>query len=328
MSAFPDRAMFEEAIAWHLRLKDADENAWIEFTDWLNADPAHNRAYEAVADRDALVSAVLERATFPAGGEHEQTAEYGHDGDGLAHGVRGKLVRPNRLRWGALAASIAVTGFFAVRMSPDRDASYSIETAMGETRAVSLADGSEILLNGGTRIVLDRNDTRLVEIARGEARFAVTRNDSDPFTVVAGEQRLVDIGTVFNVVRTDRQLRVGVAEGAVRFEGRARTVKLRAGDSLAADHRGTIEISQTAITSVGSWADGKLVYDRAPLEQVADDLRRSIGISLDLPPGMSSRRFSGVIQTNGDRDTVRARLEELIGEKIVADGTRWSVQAR
>lgn len=327
MSALPDRAMVEQAIAWHLRLKDADEDAWIEFAEWLSADPAHNDAYEAVADGDERLLPVLEKATFPAGDEHKRPPEFSNDEDALAYG-EGGAVRRNPWRWGALAASIAVAGLFGAQMLPSWDATYPIETSVGETRTVSLADGSEIQLNGSTKIVLDKNDTRWVDIARGEARFAVKHDDSDPFTVVAGEQRLVDIGTVFNVVRTDRQLRVGVAEGAVRYEGMARTVQLRAGDTLTADRGGRIEMSRRPVESIGSWASGRLVYDQVPLEQVADDLSRSIGISLELPPRMRSRSFSGVIQTDGDRDAVRARVEELIGEKIVADGTRWSVEAR
>ncbi|MBY8823270.1 FecR family protein [Sphingomonas colocasiae] len=328
MSDTPDHAMLRQAIAWHLRLKDDDEDAWIEFAEWLSADPAHNRAYEAVADRDARMSPVLERATFPSDDEDAQPPEAGHDGIDPAYHARSEPVRRNRWRWGALAASVAVAGLLGVQMLPGRDARYVIETAAGETRSVSLADGSEIRLNGGTRIVLDRSDPRLVEIARGEARFAVRHDDTDPFTVVAGARRLVDMGTVFNVVRTDRQLRVGVAEGAVRFEDKARTVHLRAGDSLAADDRGKVEISKNPVASIGSWSGGKLIYDQAPLQQVADDLSRSIGISLELPPGMRARRFSGVIQIAGERDAVRKRLEELIGERILADGTRWTVEPR
>lgn len=328
MSAVPDPAMVEQAIAWHLRLEDAGEDTWIEFTEWVNADPAHNTAYEAVADGDARLLPVLEEASFPSNDEYEQPLESGNEEIGLAHGVGGEPVGRNRWRWGALAASIAVAGLFGAQMLPNQDAHYSVETAVGETQTVSLADGSEIQLNGGTKILLDKNKPRLVEIARGEARFAVKHDDADPFTVVAGTQRLVDIGTVFNVVRTDRQLRVGVAEGAVRFEDTAKTVHLRAGDSLAADNRGKIEMSKSPVAAIGSWAAGRLVFDRVPLEQVAEDLSRSIGISLELPPRMHSRSFSGVIQTDGDRDAVRARLEELIGEKIVADGTRWSVESR
>lgn len=327
MSTLPDRMIVEQATAWHLRLKDADEDAWIEFAEWLSAGPAHNSAYEAVADDDARMLPLLEKATFPTGDDHQRPPEFSHDENVVAD-AKGADVRRSPWRWGTLAASIAVAGLFGVQMLPDRDATYEVETAVGETRTVSLADGSEIQLNGSTRIVLDKDDTRLVEIVQGEARFAVRHDDADPFTVVAGEQRLVDIGTVFNVVRTDQQLRVGVAEGAVRFEGTAQTVTLRAGDNIAADKGGTIVVSQSPVASIGSWTAGRLVFDQAPLGQVADDVGRSIGVSFTLPAPMRARRFSGVIQTEGDPDAVRARLEQLIGETIVADGTRWFVEAR
>jgi transmembrane sensor len=328
MSAVRDRAIVEQAIAWHLRLTDADEEAWIEFAEWLDADPARNGVYEAVADRDAQMLPLLERATFPTGEEHEQPAEVSNDEYGLAQGVAREARSRKPWRWGALAASIAVAGLFGSQMMPDRDARYAVETTAGEARTVSLADGSTVSLNGNTKIVLDKNNIRLVQLSQGEAQFSVMHDDSDPFTVVAGEQRLVDIGTVFNVVRTDQQLRVGVAEGRVRFEGTGRTVNLQAGDSLAAGRGGEIEISQRPVASIGSWTGGKLVYDQAPLQQVAEDLYRSTGISLQLPQGTGSRSFSGVIQTDGGTEIVRARLEELIGAAIVADGTRWSVEAR
>lgn len=328
MSAFPDRAVAEQAIAWHLRLKDADEHAWIEFAEWLSADPSHNGAYEAVVDGDERMLPLLEKATFPAGDEQEQPPEFSMDEEAPAYGVGDGTVRRNPWRWGALAASIAAAGLVGLQVLPDRDTTYPIETPVAETRTVSLSDGSEIRLNGGTRIVLDKSDTRLVEIAQGEALFAVKHDDADPFTVIAGDQRLVDIGTVFNVVRTDRQLRVSVAEGAVRYEGMDHRVELHPGDSLTTDDLGRIKISHHAPTSIGSWAEGVLIYDQVSMEQVAEDLYRSIGISLELPPQMRSRTFSGVIQTDGDRKAVRARMEELIGEKIVADGTRWSVEAR
>ncbi|MFL9840633.1 FecR domain-containing protein [Sphingomonas sp. ST-64] len=325
MSARLDRAVIEQAIAWHLRLQDGDADAWIEFTEWLEADPAHNQAYEAVVDDDARVSGLLARASFPTG--HDQGGPVG-SADALFEEGGDASVRRSGWRWGAVAASIAVAGLFGVQMLSEEDRRYAVETPAGETRRLSLADGSEIQLNGGTRIVLDRKDARSVELAHGEVRLIVRHDESDPFVVVAGEQRLIDLGTVFNVIRTDRQLRVAVSEGAVRYEGAVRSVDLRPGDSLATDGLGKVEVSQKPIAAIGSWADGKLVYDQAPLGEVADDLSRSVGISLELPQAMRARRFSGVIHIGGKREALRDRLEELMGETIVADGTRWSVEAR
>lgn len=328
MSNSPDRTMVEQAIAWHLRLNDADEAAWTEFAEWLDADPAHNGAYEAIVDRDLNMLAVLEKASFPATIEPEPFVQDNSATDECDVQIKGKIGRRSYWRWSAIAASIAAVGLVAVQMLPNTNSHYAIETLPGESRTVALSDGSEIFLNGDTKIILDKGDARQAELAKGEARFDVKHDDADPFTVVVGKHSLVDIGTVFNVVRTDGHLSVGVVEGAVRFAGGARTVDLRAGDSLSADSSGNIELSKHPVTTIGSWADGVLIYEKAPLEQVASDLSRSIGISLELPQGLRSRAFSGVIQTSGDRDSVRSRLEELIGERIIVDGTHWSVAPR
>src|SRR5690606_15500656 len=120
------------------------------------------------------------------------------------------------------------------------------------------------VVNGGTHIVLDREDERIAELVRGEAHFTVVHDAADPFIVTVGESRLVDIGTVFNVVRQDEDLRVAVAEGAVRYEGQE-SVELAAGQAMHRMADGRIEVIRQPVGAIGGWVDGMLVYDRAPL---------------------------------------------------------------
>lgn len=49
-----------EAIAWHVRLRDDNAEAWEAFALWLEADPTHADAYDALAraDDDLHVSAI------------------------------------------------------------------------------------------------------------------------------------------------------------------------------------------------------------------------------------------------------------------------------
>lgn len=322
----PDRAAFEQAIARHLRLTHGEENAWIDFTRWLEADPAHNAAYESVFDADASLPSMLALAPFPSDRGQEPGRPVADEG---SVGEEDIAPRPRSAwRWGALAASVAVAMLLVLQLLQGRSSTYAIETPAGETRTVALGDSSTILLNGATTVVLDRNDRRTAELARGEARFVVKHDLRNPFVVLAGDQRLIDVGTAFNVVRVDRGLRVGVAEGGVRFEGPGGSVELRAGDILSSDGRGKVTLGKRPISSIGSWADGVLVYDQAPVAQVAEDLSRALGVTFEVPAGLRERRFSGVIQTSGGHDMVRARVAELLGRRIVADGTRWSVAAR
>jgi transmembrane sensor len=307
-------AVEDQALAWHLRLRDADADEWQEFTTWLAQDPAHNDAYEAVALRDAQLDAVLAQASFP-----EPATQAPSDVPG------GPTVGPNRMRWLALAASVALVVFLSVRfLAPGADL-YAIETAPGKTRTIALADGGTIVVNGGSRILLDRKDERTADLVRGEAHFTVVHNAADPFVVTIGESRLVDIGTVFNVVRYGEDLRVAVAEGAVRYEGQE-SVELAAGQAMHRMADGRIEVVRQQVKAVGGWVGGTLVYDRAPLAEIAADLTRTTGLAIDLAPGLEQRRFSGVIQTRGDTAALRDRVAAVLELTVDTNETGWTIR--
>lgn len=304
----------QQALAWHLRLRDADADEWREFTAWLAQDPAHNDAYEAVALCDAQFDEVLAQASFP-----EPAADVQFDAQDE------QTAPPNRLRWLALAASVALAVLLSVRfLAPGADF-YTIETEPGETRTIALADGGAIVVNGGSHIVLDREDERVAEMVSGEAHFTVMHDAADPFVVTIGESRLVDIGTVFNVLHDGEELRVAVAEGAVRYEGLV-SVELEAGQAMHRLADGRIEVIRQRVDAIGGWVDGMLVYDRAPLADVAADLTRTTGIAIDLEPGLEQRRFSGVIQTRGDPASLRDRLAAVMGLTVDTNEAGWTVR--
>jgi transmembrane sensor len=148
---------------------------------------------------------------------------------------------------------------------------------------------------------------------------------ADPFVVTVGESRLVDVGTVFNVVRHGKDLRVAVAEGAVRYEGQ-KSVELAAGQAMHRMADGRIEVTRQRVEAIGGWIGGMLVYERAPLADVAADLTRTTGIAIDLAPGLEQRRFSGVIQTRGDTAALRDRVAAVLGLTVDANEAGWTVQ--
>jgi len=312
-----DARITDEAIAWRLRLAQGRDEDWPTFVQWLEADVRHNDAYEAVADQDSALPRLLEAADFPAAAEEAQ--------DLSAQPLQPSRGTASLWRWGALAASAVLVTFVSVQLLSGPDAHYSIETPAGESRTIALADGSKIMLNGNSQVTFDRSEPRMARLDRGEARFAVEHDASAPFTVNVGEARLVDVGTVFNVVRSGAETRVGVSEGAVRFEGATRKVDLAAGDTLAINAAGAITVATAPTAAIGGWAEGVLVYEAVPLRIVAEDLSRNLGVSLVLPAATGARPFSGVIQTDGGAQAVRARLEELLDARIAVEGSSWTV---
>ncbi len=307
-------AIEQRALVWHLRLRDADVDEWREFADWLAQDPAHNDAYEAVALRDAQLDEALAQASFPEPAPDEQSGSQ-----------VGEAAPLHRLRWLALAASVVLVVFLSVRFLAPGAATYAIETEPGETRTIALADGGAIVVNGGSRIVLDRKDERIAELVRGEAHFTVVHDAADPFVVTIGESRLVDIGTVFNVVRQGEDLRVAVAEGAVRYEG-MESVDLAAGQAMYRMAEGRIEVTRQRVEAIGGWVDGTLIYDRAALADIVADLTRTTGIAIELAPGLEQHRFSGVIQTHGEPTALRRRLAAVLGLTVEANEAGWTIR--
>ncbi|AIT79712.1 FecR family protein [Novosphingobium pentaromativorans] len=311
MTAIHDSRIEEEAIAWHIRLAQDDDDVWDRFAEWLEADPRNNAAYEAIADADRALDGVAREMAV-------------RETDNVQPEIKTVRVGWSSSRGWGIAASLVLifgTAWFGYGQFDD---SYEVTTRAGEMRRFALADGTRIAVNGGTRLILHRRDPRSAQLLAGEARFIVQHDDTHPFTLNVDGQRIVDVGTVFNVRKTPRALRVEVAEGAVRFESGEVRLRLNAGDTLDADAQ-TLREGSRPVSSIGSWVDGKLVYHSRSLADVSVDLSRALGIAIELAPDVSTRSFTGIIQLDGDDETVRARVEQLLGLKVDKTADGWTI---
>ncbi|HTU09926.1 MAG TPA: FecR domain-containing protein [Allosphingosinicella sp.] len=302
----------EEAIAWVVRLRDAGADDWEAFTGWLEADAAHQHAYDeaALADLDAADLAPAPRPVQPAWTPAEAPA-----------------YRPNRRRflgWGGGAVAAAVAGLVAYTTIPAGAALYAVETGPGEHRRIDLADGSRIDLNGGTRIQLDRNNARFASLEQGEALFTVVHDEARPFEVEAAGAQMRDLGTVFNVVAERGAVEVGVSEGRVLFDPRGVAVDLSPGMSLrraAATARPVV--ARVEPDAIGGWRAGRLSYRSASVAQVASDLSRNLGVAVRASPPVARQNFTGVIMLDADKGTAVRRAASLLGVSASRAGDGW-----
>ena len=309
-----DDLLQDQAIAWHLAVERNDFADWEGFTAWLEADPRHNAAYEAVADDDAALARLADLAPAQPYRSDRQAA----NDEGEFPPVR------RRGRWAALAATVALVAAGGWITYGRVDGRYTVTTPPGETRTLALADGTRIALNGATQLVLDKHDPRFAELKSGEAKFSVRHDAADPFELTVADQRIVDVGTVFNVQKTPRAVRVEVAEGAVRYEDGQVRLRLNAGDTLQASGDSIVEAARP-VEAIGTWTQGRLVYRDQPLVEVVADLSRARGLPIELGPSLAHQTFTGVIQLDGDAETVRKRLAQLLGLKVSDTSDGWSI---
>lgn len=310
MTDAADMNLRNEAISWHLRLRDGVAADWDAFVTWLEADPAHANAYDAVARADAAFHPSLLPSAVAANDDAPERRSW-------------------RIgRWAGIAAALALLVAAALLLLPrfgSRPDRYEIATANGERRAIALGDGSRVELNGATRLVLDRADPRYAELAAGEAAFTIRHDPARPFTVRAGEHRIQDLGTSFDLVHEPRRFEVGVIEGAVLVDPDGGRVRLGAGQVLRAEADGPAVLARADAETIGGWRRGQLSYRAAPLARVAEDLSRSLGHAVSLDPPLRLRPFTGSIRLGADEAATLSGFAASLGLRARRDGRNWSI---
>lgn len=297
----------DQAIGWHVRLAEASEADWAAFVAWLEADPAHAAAYDAVAVQDRLVGDARFPETVPAP-------------------VAANDNRKTRWMWlaGGTAAAAVVAALLVPSMIASPSSSYQVATRAGERRTVVLPDGTSIEMSGGTALTLDRANPRVASLDRGEAVFHVRHDGKQPFSMTAGAVTVRDIGTVFNVARDGQQLSVAVSEGSVLFQPARDALTLKAGDAVLARSDGSNVVrSKTDPASVGGWRVGMLGFEGQRLGDVAAKIERLYGVHIVLDGNLPDRPFTGMIRFTGAADRDVPHLAELIGVTWRRDGERW-----
>lgn len=322
----------EEALAWIMKVGDAEFSDWDALADWLAADEEHAILFGEIRERDVALADALVAQVASAEASPPVSVDDAHPRI-LPRPDVAELPSPAndagpRLRWRWAAASAAVAAALVVGMTgllPKHSpgSHFELVTAeAGSPRDVVLAGGSRVALNGGTRLRVS-SDGRHVDVEAGEARFVVAHDAAHPFVVRVKDTLITDVGTRFDVVRRDGGLSVAVAEGSVSVGiGSADPIMLTAGKALNAEGT-TVRIGTILPADVGSWRDGWLKYDNASLGQVATDLERVTGHVIQVSPALADRRFTGTLFLRGDERQLRSHIQTLFDVDISTKAGAW-----
>ncbi|TCP71307.1 FecR domain-containing protein [Sphingomonas sp. PP-CE-1G-424] len=308
----------DAAAVWHARI-DAPDMDWEGFGDWLAHDAEHRAAYDSIALLDAEIgeAAPSIAALLPANDDAVVEAQ-----------PLALPPRASRWRWaatgtgGALAAGLALL-FVAPQLGGEGAQVYA--TNAGDTRALTLADGSAMRIDRGSRVSVAGGTTPLITLANGAASFTVRHDPSRTLIVRAGDYDIRDVGTRFSVVNAGRTLSVAVAEGEVSVAPHtgdgSPPATVSAGQRLDIDTTtGIAERRSVSPASVADWTDGRLNYDGAPLPLVVADISRYATAPLVVDPSAAGLRFSGVL-TIGDGSRLLDQLRAVLPVRLRrADG--------
>ncbi len=317
----------DTARSWIIRVNDPGFEAWDAFTHWLEADPVHLHAYEAALGEDDWAAEALRQADNPAPAVTDPVTpvEYEPDEQPPRTGGIFAFTRKQPVWGGAIAASLAAV--VAWSSFPGGPQLTEIATEPGEHRSIALGDGSRMEINGNSLVTYHPEDPRRVTLARGEALFEIAHDAANPFIVTVGETRLIDAGTIFNVVHDANTLEVAVAEGVVIYDHGDEEVRLEPGDRLLRGAPGTaVEVVSAASGTIGSWREGLLHYENAPLTDIARDLSRAVGKPVQVSGDARTVRYTGTLATGGSERQLLDSASALLGVSITQTDDNWEMR--
>ena len=339
------RSVEEAAAYWVMRL-DAPSCGPTDraaFEEWRTTHASHAEAYARARRALAIVDQNL------------GSDELMDLGERVFEEV-GKSYRPSLRSAGiALAAGFAVVlgvvTFLWNDGAPDlnqqaRVVESTFETAVGERSTVVLADESVVTLNTDTLVEVPyvrNSDVRRLILVRGQAHFVVEQ-DSRPFEVLAGGQRVVALGTAFDVrihedlgvLVTLLEGRVSVYEGGVEGDAASSPASepmavtlapagtlLNEGEQLIARPHAPPEVIVVDVEQVVGWREGQLVFRDEPLRDVIKEINRysTKKLVVDDDERLDGIQIGGVFRA-GSTESFVAAVEELYpvqARRVAAD---------
>lgn len=329
-TAAPDtKSPADEAARWFSRRRQtlsAGEEA--AFRQWLEADPAHRRAYDEITRAWELAG---ETATDPRICAMRSAA---------------LMIRPERQRRfpakaAAVAGVVALGAALGVSDVTDRLMSWpqvastrspqDYQTAVGERTTITLDDGSVVTLNTNSRMRVQYSKARRsVVLLAGQAFFQVEKDPERPFAVLAGNREIIALGTQFDVRFENQAVRVALLEGKVAVRPRNTPTQeegdkpeapaassvpaatLEPGEQLVTRTDGQTTIAQTDVQNLVSWREGRIRFDNTPLAAAVAEMNRYSRIPIVIEdPRIASIRVSGAFKTGQPASFVAAVTDLL-----------------
>jgi len=309
-----------EAAAWIALLHSDERNEEVEagLIRWIAADPLHTKAWEAATD-----------IWNETGGLPRRIPQ----ARALCRGTGRAYLRPV-LAIAAVCLIVAGTALQHYLLA-------GVSTAVGEQRTLSLEDGSRVELNTDSRLVVkyDHN-TRTVLLKSGEAYFQVA-HESRPFVVIAGQRKILALGTTFTVRRddeaTDDSLTVTLLEGRVAVAPvditslsatPAADVKvLHPGEQLRIHQHAPPTLKSMSTEKATGWMRGQLIFDHTPLQDALAEFNRYSSLKIKVAtPEVATIPVGGIFRI-GDSKSFATAVAETYGLRLVRNNEGFILES-
>jgi len=245
----------------------------------------------------------------------------------------------------AVCSVLLATGAMAWHLWRAPTFTHDYATERGQRRNATLPDGSELVLDAGTRTgVALYHDRREVRLAEGQAMFSVAPDAGRPFRVLAGPARITVVGTRFSVRYSTTgshagTVQVAVEHGMVAVDGAAQAPSAGGTSATTVGPGQAVQISATGAVgtvasippgSVALWRKGLVHFSDTPLSQAIQEMERYGPTGLVVrDPAIADLRIGGSYASAHPAELAKV-LPSLLPVRLVprGDGTMEVVGTR
>lgn len=302
-----DQELTEQAIAWFVRLRaeDVSEEERQRFKQWLDQHPDHRLAYANVTklwNTSELTTATQKTAQNMRRQETQP-----------ARPVFRRFMRPTL--FALMSATLlllvnlpAITTYFLQDYS----------TRAGQQQRISLADGSNIVLNTASAIAVAYNaNERRIRLLKGEVFLDVSPDPQRPFIVESEGISARAVGTQYLVHRQANGLEVSVLEGIVEVDRlKHDPIQLHPQQQFRSHAKTAVEVVTDGPIDA-AWLQGRLVLNNTPLSAALDEIARyHDGLLTIINPSIENFKVSGSFDLKQPL-TILETLEQTLPIKLL-----------
>ena len=278
-----DFAMDEYFQSWVFNSGDESiRNFW---ESWLLEHPDKRRE---VAEAKKLVESIRFSKHELSGDEVANLWVRIHSGDRKPVSLVGKAQGGWVYRVAAAVIVMGIAGLFFLLSNDKPWMEY--HTAYGETKSITLPDGSSVVLNANSKLTVfsDWNEQPLREILLdGEAFFSVVhKTNNQPFKVITAEGVTVEVlGTTFNVYNRTNGTKVVLNSGQIRLNlptnQSPEMIVMQPGEMVEykEQHYKKKAVNPLLYTA---WMNNKIILDHTSLGEMVYMLQDSYGLEVKI----------------------------------------------